>query len=259
MIEIQSKCLFLGTQTREADEWLRSHAHRRKSVSLSPTRWSSPHSRKRSIFAWSARGISPISSRNSVSSIRRFDATRWRERTAPVKAPRVWPKSSASSKRFGNGRAVQHQEGLVLHVNSGGGVPFATSSFSRFPSRLRSGTVVDRGATRAHEAAELCHDATRFRSSPGGKLMLRAGGVGRVPRDCGNYPPELPLDRLRRFHVKRDWATFAGPCAPPVRRIRARTCSNSCRQGAARPPKPRLTPSQAQEVGVGMLASGRNQ
>ena len=60
-----------------------------------PTRSTVPDSRARRSFVCSSVGISVISSRNSVPPQARSKCPVWR-RTAPVKLPRSWPKSSLS-------------------------------------------------------------------------------------------------------------------------------------------------------------------
>ena len=65
-------------------------------VRVSPTRSNSRSCRKRRSFAWSGGAISPISSRKSVPPSAASTRPGW-SRTAPVKAPRAWPKSSLAS------------------------------------------------------------------------------------------------------------------------------------------------------------------
>ena len=171
-----------------------------RSVSLSPTRCSSPHSTKRSSLDCSPSGISPISSRNSVppsaASMRPV-----RPCTAPVNAPRVCPKSSASSSDSGMAAQLMATNGLRLRDDSRCSAS-ATSSLPE-PVGPSISTGVNARSHQAHAAADLDHAgsvANQLRQPLGGawlgcgsgpdrNCLQRAGSRARCAR---HHPPPTP-------------------------------------------------------------------
>ena len=81
--------------------------------SLVPTRTISPVSSTRSSFTWIDIGMSPISSRKSVPPLAYWNRP-IRSRSAPVKAPLTWPKSSLSSTFSLSSAQLSGTNGLFL-------------------------------------------------------------------------------------------------------------------------------------------------
>ena len=124
--------------------------------SLVPTRTISPVSSTRSSLIWIGIGMSPISSRKSVPPLAYWNRP-MRSRSAPVKAPFTWPKSSLSrmfSRQLG---AVERHERLVLA---------RAVDVQRLGDQLLAGAALagdQHRGRRRRDLAELGHDRVHRR------------------------------------------------------------------------------------------------
>ena len=184
--------------------WRRRCARRCAATRVPPSRWNSRSWSTRSSFAWVAGAMSPISSRKSVPPLACSKRPiRWR--SAPVKAPRSWPKSSDSSSVSGSAAQLTLTKGPLgarrEAVDQPGDQLLAGARLARDEHRR---------ARRRHPAREL-----EPRAAPGSSPTMFSGAkrAARSARRCVTSRSSRPCSSAAR----------RGPRAARGRRASARS------------------------------------